>query len=202
MVKPAQLRAAFRNDLAAAWNRFKELHPKHTPYAFVLYGVEGTPQLSPHVLTEESLTEKAPQYVADGSYDTLKEAREGIRYSVADSPLFSDLEKCFANVDALMKPHEDKLDENTGYALLAKAAMDAFEALDKQGVFGTGKKREQLLLMIITEDVEKDWSNVSAKRLNSRAAYRRFEAATRIEGNFASSDALVVSRDGRSLYSA
>src|SRR5688572_31144033 len=123
-LKPAELRAAFAKDLAAAWKRFKALHPDHTPYAFVLYGVEGTPHLSPHVLTEESLTEVAKRYVSDGSYDSLEEGRKGLRYSVADSPHFPELEPTFSTVDALMEPHESSLEETAGYALLANAAMD------------------------------------------------------------------------------
>lgn len=201
-IKPAELRAAFRKDLAASWARARALHPKHNPYAFALYGVEGTPELKPEVLTEEGLTKVARRYLDEGAYDTLDEARKGLRYSVPDSPFFGELDDCFATVDSLMKPYEAKLDETAGYALLAKGAMDAFEDLDEQKMFGTGRKRDQLLLMIVTEAADKDWTSTSAKRLNSAAAFRRFEASTKVEGPFVSCYAMAISPDERSLYFA
>jgi len=46
---PAQLREAFKTDLATCWQHARSLHPKETPYAFVLHGLEGTPHLYPYV---------------------------------------------------------------------------------------------------------------------------------------------------------
>jgi hypothetical protein len=57
--KPAQLRDAFKQDLASCWQKARTLHPKDTPYAFVLHGLEGTPHLYAEVLTEEGLTQVA-----------------------------------------------------------------------------------------------------------------------------------------------
>lgn len=201
--KPAQLRAAFKHDLAACWKLAQTLHPDYTPYAFVLYGVEGGAHFMPHVLTEESLTQVAARYLKEGNYDTLDEACKALRYSVADSPLFAELEDKLVSVDALLKPHENFLceEEVAGYELLAKAAMTAFEQLDKEGHFGKGKRREQLMLAIITEDTEKDWANPSIKKLNPPAVFKRFEADTRIDGNWANSEAIAISSDESSLYS-
>ncbi len=201
-IKPAQLRDAFKIDLTACWRHALALHPDHTPYAFVLNGVEDTPHLYPHVLTEESLTQVARRYLGNGFYETLEEARKGLRYSVADSPHVAELEAKLTTVDGLVEPHEHLFDETTGYALLAKTAMDAFEQLDKEGIFGKGKQREQLLLMIITDECEKNWTVPSVKRLNSSTAFRRYEAETKIEGIYASCDTLAVLPDGRSLYFA
>src|SRR6185295_4658761 len=132
-----------KQDLAAAWKRARTLHPDHTPYAFVLYGVEGGPELTPHVLTEEGLTARAQHYLKDGSFDTLADARKGLRYSTADSPHFSELEDSLATVKSLMAPVEETIDETAGYDLLAKAAMAALEELDRQRLFGTGGQREK-----------------------------------------------------------
>src|SRR5690349_2164381 len=95
-LKPAELRAAFHKDIAACWEHAKKLHPDHRPYAFALYGVEDVPHLTPHVLTEESLKQVAGRYLQKGYYDTIEEACKGLRYSVADSPLFNDLEEQFS----------------------------------------------------------------------------------------------------------
>jgi hypothetical protein len=37
-VSKAALREAYRKDLEAAWLYFRRRHPRHEPYAFVLYG--------------------------------------------------------------------------------------------------------------------------------------------------------------------
>ncbi|MDB6024923.1 MAG: hypothetical protein JWM68_1146 [Verrucomicrobiales bacterium] len=199
-IKPVLLRAAFQTDLAACWQHARSLHPDETPYAFVLYGLEGIPHLYPHVLTEEGLTRVAQRYLADGHYDTLDEARKALRYSMADSPYAAELEDKLPNVDALLEPIEEDLEEEDGYGLLARSAIAAFTVLAKKGTFGQGKPREHLLLMIDTSLAGVDWSKPSIKRLNSSAALRRYEAETKIVAPYASSDALAVSADGRSVY--
>ena len=198
-VKPAQLRDAFKAGLATCWQYARSLHPKETPYAFALHGLEGTPHLYPYVLTEEGLTQVAKRYVANGYHETLAEARKDLRYSMEDSPYSDELEDKLPTVDALMEPLEESLDETEGYASLAKAAMDAFVALDKQGVFGRGRQRENLLLMIDTSLAEKDWSEPSIKRLNSRAAARRYAKETKVEGDYVGAHHFELSGDGHLL---
>jgi hypothetical protein len=200
----AQLRKAYANDLAAAWARARRAHANETPYAFVLNGTEGgqPPQLLPCLLTEESLTRVAHRYVDKGYHDTLDEARRALRYSVGDSPHVDEMYDAVPTVDALTAPHAKTLDDESGYAILAKAAIAALKDLDAQGLFGTGPERERLLLIIATEDTPKDWSKESARKLNPPAVFARFEAETRVEGTYAASNAVGISRDGLSLYSA
>ncbi len=202
-LKPAQIRDAFKQDLSDAWAYSRTKHPDHTPYAFVLYGIEGgpIPHLGPHVLTEESLTLVAKRHLEQGHEETLDDARKALRYSIPDSPHFAELDDRVPSVDALMETHVETIDEDVGYVLLAKAAMQALADLDAQGLFGEGMDRERLLLTIIT-DCEKDWTTLSAKRLNPKATYKRFHESTKTDGPYASCDALTVSLDGYSLYSA
>lgn len=200
-LSPTRLRKAFEADLAAAWTRFCAGHAKETPYAFALYGVEGGwPHLTPVVMTEESLTRVAGKYVEKGHYDTLEEARKALRYSTADSPHVRDLERSTPNVDKEFEPHAERLGDDEGYEALATAAMKALANLDAQGLFGTGTVRDQLLLIIITEDIDKDWSTPSAKKLNPKIVYDQFEQATAIEGEYASCSSLALSPDAKSLY--
>jgi hypothetical protein len=196
---PAQLRDAFKTDLASCWQFACSLHPKETPYAFALHGLEGTPHLYPYVLTEEGLTQVAKRYVSQGYHETIDEARKELRYSLEDSPYSTELEDKLPNVDRLMEPIEHTLDETEGYAMLAKAAIEAFIALDKQGTFGKGKQREKLLLMIETIEAEKDWSLPSVKRLNPRVVVSRYVAQTKVEGDYVSADDLCLSADGKLL---
>ena len=198
-IKPAQLRDAFITDLATCWQHARALHPKETPYAFALHGLEDTPHVYPYVLTEEGLTRTAKRYLAMGSFETLEEARKELRFSMEDSPYAGELESQLPTVDALVEPVEADLDETEGYALLAKAAMDAFAVLDRRGTFGNGKAREKLWLMIDTSLAEKDWSLASVRRLNSSVAVKRYIAATKLEGDYVSADNLTLSADGRRL---
>jgi hypothetical protein len=90
-IKPAELREAFKVDLANCWRHFQSLHPKETPYAYVLFGLEGTPHLYPHVLTEEGLEKAAKRYIENGHYEEISEARKALRYSIEDSPYAGEL---------------------------------------------------------------------------------------------------------------
>src|ERR1035437_7773190 len=138
-LSPAKLRDAFVTDLAAAWAHFTKKHPNHTPYACVLYGTEGgCPSLVPQVLTEEGLTQVAQRYVDMGHHDTIEEARASLRYSVADSPFFSDLLDDLPTVNALFGPHAEALGDDDGYKVLAKTGMDALAKLDGNKLFGDG----------------------------------------------------------------
>ncbi len=203
-LSPAKLRKAYTVDLATAWAVARQKYPDHTPYAFVLYGVEGgePPEFYPYVLTEESLTHVAQRYLDGGYHDTLDEARASLRYSVAASPFVKDLEQYTPTVGALVAPFASELDDETGYALLAKAAMAALKKLDAEGLFGTGAERERLLLVIITEDTPKNWSKDSARRLNPLSVFERFEKQTKIEGTFKSIEKLAIAPDGRSFFAA
>jgi hypothetical protein len=202
-VTPAKLRAAFKTDLAACWQLARANHPDHKPYAFVLYGVEGGASLSPHVLTEESLTQVAQRYLKIGPDDTLGESRKNLRYSVPDSPLYEELADKLISVDALLAPHQRALQENEigGYEALVKAATAAWKDLDEAGLFGQGTAREQLLLVVITELTDIDWSKEIAKKLNPPAVFQRFVDDTRVEGEYKSSMAIALASDGSSLYS-
>lgn len=198
---PAKLKKAFLQDLTDAWQSFRATHPDETPYAFVLYGLEGAllPQLHPVVLTQESLTRVAQRYVDKGHYDTLEESRKALRYSIADSPHFAKQPQTLPTVDALLAPSVE-LDETEGYELLAKAAMAAFADLDKQELFGAGKAREQILLMVTTDGTEKDWSLPSAKKINPPAVFQRYQDETKIEGTFASCDSFALTSDAKILF--
>src|SRR5262245_59628191 len=90
-----QLRNAYKKDLADAWTTARRRHARNTPYAFVLWGLEGgePPRFMPCVLTEEDLSRVAQRYVDGGYHDTLDEARNALRYSVADAARVTDHEQ-------------------------------------------------------------------------------------------------------------
>src|SRR5215213_3470088 len=177
---------AFLGDLAAAWAYSRSLHAGLTPYAFVLYGVESPTEFTAHVLTEEGLTAVARRYVERESYDTLEEAREALRYAPADAPPpSSDAETDLPTVRALFASYGETVGEGEGYRVLAAAATDALGALDRQGLFGTRAARERILLVILVEGTDEDFSTPSARRLNPPAVFERFERSMKVEGVFA-----------------
>jgi hypothetical protein len=198
-----QLVDAFIGDCAAVWAYARHVHAKETPYAFVLYGVEGPTQLGAYVLTDEGLTRSAQEYVDRGDHKTIEEAREALRWSVPDAPPpQSESEFMLPAVDQLFEPHAEELGEVKGYTLLAEAGMEALEVLDKQGLFGAGPARQNLLLVVLVEGTAVEFMDVSVKRLNSPTAYEKFRASGQVEGEFARCDALAASRGGGSIYLA
>jgi DNA-binding beta-propeller fold protein YncE len=198
-----QLRDAFLGDLAAAWTYSRHVHATVTPYAFVLYGQESPTQLRAHVLTEEGLTQSAQEYLKKGWADKpLEEVRHDLRWSVADAPQpKSQAEFFLPTVEKLFAPHAEELGEVRGYELLAAAATEALQTLDRQGLFGSRAARENLLLEILVEGTDVDFSD-SAKRLNSPATYERLYTHWKVAGELATRDAIAVSRTGGSIYLA
>jgi len=192
---------AYKENIASAWTAFKKKHLDHAAYALVLYGVEGRPWLSPHVLTQEGLSKVIAKYMKDDRFETEEEARSELRYSVVDSPYAFELESHFSPVQAILEPLDD-LPEIGGYKLLAEVATKALQALDKEGVFGDGAKREELLLAIIIDEVEGDWTSTSVRKLNPPSIRKRFEVETRKEGVFAACSSLVIAPGGQSIYAA
>jgi hypothetical protein len=197
------LRDAFIGDLAAAWAYARHVHAKETPYAFVLYGQESPTQLRAHVLTEEGLTQSAQEYLKKGwANKPLEEVRHDLRWSVADAPASkSEAEFFLPTVEQLFAPHAEELGEIHGYRLLAAAATEALQTLDHQGLFGSGAARENLLLQILVEGTDVDFSGC-VNVLNSPAACERFNAHWKVAGELATCDAIAVSRSGGSIYLA
>jgi hypothetical protein len=197
---PAALRDAFINDLSAVWEYAQTTHGKDQPYALALYGVEGQPELFPQVLTEGGLSAVAAKYVERQMYETLDEARKALRFSVADSPLFREFAERLPTVRALWEPVAYTIDEIKGYDILAKAAIAAFKKLDEAGTFGKGEEREKVLLIVITEDTDVEWAEKSAKQSNPAGVFKKYQEATAVDGPYASTDAMVVAADGKSIY--
>jgi hypothetical protein len=71
--KIALLKDAYFEDIQRVWGEYKKENPDKTPYALVLYGVEGgDPYLWPAILTEEGLKSVAQEYMDKGHMDTLE----------------------------------------------------------------------------------------------------------------------------------
>ena len=200
----AELTRAFLADLPAAWQRARDRHPDHTPYAFVLHGHEGAerPRVWPVVLSNEGLTQVAQRYVDRGYHDTLDEAREALRWSVPDAPdayewADGGLPRVIAAVERLIGTD---VGDAAGYQMLADAAVPAWQQLDAAGTFGTGADRNRLLLGFMLFDVAEDDTLGTVPLLNPPAVVERYRRATEPAGFFQSVSNLAASPDGRRLY--
>lgn len=202
-VSPAALQDAFVADLTRVWEHTLQHHAQDEPYLVALYGTEGGEyaELQPQVLTEAGLMKVAQRYVDEKIYETLEESRENLRYSVADSPTFGEYEQLgLPTVATMLRDAVGHLDETEGYQVLAKAGIAAFKQLDLQGLFGTGKVRARLLLIVITEDTEEDLGLKSAKQANPKPVFEAYRKAT-AQPPYESTDGAVVSADGQRVFS-
>jgi Domain of unknown function (DUF4303) len=200
-MSPAKMRDAFIQDCAACWIASRENRPNETPYAFIIYGVEDSPRLIPYVLTEERLNEVARKYVKEGFHDTVAEACKALRYSVEDAPHFlAETQGVTPTVDSLLAPHHAELHDPINLKLIVNSATEALASLDKAGTFGKPAERARMILGVIIENANDDVAQKSIKKLNSAAAWKRFQDQTRIEGQYRSCDHLALSPDGNSIY--
>lgn len=198
------LRLAFEKDIRKTWASFKAELPEQTPYALVLYGVDGgDPSLWPEILTEQGLDVVAKKYMSKGYMDTIEDARRELRYSVADSPYICKYEDQIPAIKSEIESRTGELSiETGGWTLLAEAGVMALKNLEKEGVFGTGDQRDSLLLYVHIEDSLLEISDSSAKTLNPPSAYEAFRSWSQVEGVFKSCGTLTISSNGAHLIGA
>ncbi len=201
-ISKAKLTQSFESDLTAVWNDFKIRFPQHNPYAFVLYGVEGgCPRLNPEFLTDVGLADVSRKYVEGGYNDDEKEAANDLRYSVADSPLFGAFADKMPLVSHALKAWEDEfIDDEEGYKILVKSAVDALATMNENGIFGKDEERSKIVVLIIVEGIETYYTEKTSKKFNPPDVLNKFKEQTKITGEFKSSSIVRVSKDGSSLF--
>ena len=164
----------------AARKAFKEIqndHPGERFYAFALYTDDGAMTVEPAANSEEALESSAEEY--DESPDTgwLRWGTAEWAYEGEGGDHFNDV------YDALnvKNPYDNKDPKAFGVFKqnLFETMILALKSLDDEGFFGTGKDREAVTLFCSVSDSEdaEDLEDQSAKRLNSKAVYKRFKAS-------------------------
>lgn len=164
-------------DLRASWDLL--VKKKEKVYAFGVYTTEDAAYLIPFACGEKGLKEAARRYVKDGYYKTLKEAAEGLRWSVPDSPYQDTLPS--KTVEAAIEARPDVYDlPATKFArevrLRLNSATAALKQLDEEGLFGEGADQQRPILLIMAGDCSTDFVMKWAAKLNPQAVVEAFAA--------------------------
>jgi hypothetical protein len=163
------------------------------------------------------LQKVAAEYVARGTYRDVEKAKSALRWSIADSPYHEEVTALDARTAAELakRPEPDQLDDVSMAREVRSrmnAAVAALKALDGEGLFGSGKTRTKLTLLIEAGDREDDFVLKWAKKLNPPEIYEAFAqiGARKTVGTFTefgtkkvyTTERLAVSADRRLVATA
>ena len=175
------LETAMLAELRAAWSTLLGKHPGERFYAFGLYTTDLADYLMVTASTEEGLSEITQRYVTQTGSDPTAQ-RAALRWSPADSPLHAEGEGLLAASDRLRRegnnPYDDTPDADEAIALVFDVAIQALQQLDREGVFGEGVERSQLVLGLWKGDQSDDERIEFASLLNPRPVAERFARET------------------------
>jgi hypothetical protein len=193
------LRNAFVADLSSAWQTFLASYPKEAPYALVLFSTPNSSHFLAVVLTETVLEKVAQKYVTLWLNEDLTHAALELRFSVADALVLGAFSFPLATVkQRLNDKHASELSDQA-YMSAVNAGTAALKELDSLKLFGAGRRREKLLLMVEVDGIAETWVERRVKQLNSATAFKRFKELTRREGHYASFYSAATSADGNLL---
>jgi hypothetical protein len=171
------LETAMLAELRAAWSTLLGKHPGERFYSFGLYTTDLADYLMVTASTEEGLSDITQRYVTKTGSDPSTQ-RASLRWSPADSPLHAEGEGLLAESDRLRRegnnPYDDTPDADEAISLVFDVAIQALQQLDREGVFGEGMQRSQLVLGIWKGDQSDDERIEFASVLNPRPVAERF----------------------------
>ena len=182
----AELRDALVDLGRAIWAYLQRTYPTERVYAFGFYTTPDAGYFSPTAAGEDGLDRATAEYAAEGHGDD----REGLRWSMADSPLTAELQdeltRLVEAVAAVLDQRGDIHDmpqraAARDSALRLDAATDALRRLDAEGLFGTEADRRRLTLLLEGGDVSSDWTLKYVRRLNPPAVVQAFAEPLRVE---------------------
>ncbi len=158
----------------------QKAHPDETFYAFSLFHAPLWEYIIPTSNSEEGLfraaTEIKQTYTQLNSQRSIEQIADSLRWSPADWAYHYLPVGCFEEVNewliksAIYNKFEDE-SINNHMLLLCRNVM---KTLDSEGIFGTGGKREQVVLNIMMGDQDSSWYG-HAQTLNPSAVYERWE---------------------------
>jgi Domain of unknown function (DUF4303) len=164
-------------ELRAAWASLRGRHPSERFYSFGLYTTDLQDYLMVTASTEEGLSEVTQRYVTRTGRDATA-LRATLRWSPADSPLHAEGDGLLAESDRLRQagpaPYDDAPEANEAISLVFDVAIQSLQQLDREGIFGEGVERAQLVLGIWKGDQSGDERVAFASLLNPRPIVERF----------------------------
>ena len=182
----ADLRDALAELARESWAYLNRKHPGERWYAFGFYTSAETLHFVPLAAGEGGLDRATAWYAEKHG----SQGREGLRWSMADSPYAGELSqrgfRSMKRVDAELARRGDPYDLPdrecaAEVALRLDAATAALRRIDDEGGFGTGGDRRRITLMIEGGDVEDEWRLRYVRRLNPRPVADAFAESMRYE---------------------
>jgi hypothetical protein len=183
MPKPndAALTEAFRLDVRDAWEHLRRRFPDERFYAFGLYTTMEAAYFSPFACGEDGLRTVAAHYAAKEQAASIEEKMQSLRWSIADSPYHAEAAKKGGRADGELlrrpDPFDSKLRETEAareIRLRMNCAVEALQSLDAAGLFGAGRERAALTLLIEAGDRDDDFVLRWAKKLNPSQVFKSF----------------------------
>lgn len=177
-----ELVAAMRQACSVAWKHWRAASPEESFYAFALYTTPMGEYYHPVACGEVALGRIAAahhaKHVGEPGGGSLEQAREGLRWVMAESPYFGEgqgfgdaIGEVLARRPSPYGPTERASEREI--AIRHESAVDALKALDNEGLFGL--KRDRPILLIEAGDREEHFVLGFAKRLNPKAVFQAFE---------------------------
>lgn len=164
-------------ELRAAWTTLRGRHPGERFYSFGLYTTDLADYLMVTASTEEGLSEVTQRYVTQTGSEPAAQ-RAALRWSPADSPLHVEGEGLLVESDRLRRagpdPYDDTPEADEAISLLFDVAIQCLQQLDREGAFGAGLERAQLVLGIWKGDQSDEERVEFASLLNPRPVAERF----------------------------
>lgn len=171
MASSRELVAALVADLRNAWTEFHNQHPDEVVYSFGVYTSDGGDYLIPFVLGEKGFEE-----IAEGDEDDAF-----LRWNVADSPYheafdYTRTEEAHAELPSPFS-FEDDEEAEAAAQVFFESAVEALQFLDHEKLFGSGKSREGITLLLTAGDIDEDFVLDHAKKLNPAKVYKAFKSS-------------------------
>jgi hypothetical protein len=206
-----------KESLREAWREVFKLTPDETVYAFGVSTTESAESFRPFACGEVGLRQVAARYVKKKTLSSVDDACEELRWSFDDSPYdgklspTADMNTAFASM-----PPTWEYSGAAGTREIRRrleVARTAILELEQEGLFGTGKERERITLMIVSGDCASDWLLGWTKRLNPPKVFKAFKdylSAPEMVGKFTDygkkkvdqTTAVSASADGRLVATA
>jgi hypothetical protein len=171
------LLTSLRRELEDAWHTLHARYPGERFYAFGVYANDVASWFGAVACTEEGLERVAFRY-AKARASAMNLERSALRWSMGDSPLLEEALTLLPKTQALRGEEPDPYSDEEG----AEAATDAFfraatqalQQMDEEGVFGVEAEREKLVVSVWLNDESNEDMLATARHLNSDIIVRRY----------------------------
>jgi hypothetical protein len=171
----------------SAFTFIQRAHEGESFYIFALYTTGDLAYILPTSNTEEGLTLAAQKYSTIKHYRDfgIDQLREHLRWSPCDSPLHTDGEEYFVEVNNFISnvplildaiPTEESWAEfDDFHNKFMEVCIKVLRRLETESVFGEGTKRNSVVLNILMGDQSDSERLKFAKLLNPSSVYDQFE---------------------------